>query len=377
MTGRIRVQQRTIFSGKESHQYKLACGPLILETPKKDLLCAWLSGGDLEPATDNCVLISRSTDKGQTWSEAETLFPAGKMAAALTSWHCTSNGRIILFAAHWPSEKCYTIWHYFRQESADSGYTWSEPTPLTFHNNRASVESPSRLSNGEYLFAASFFEERAQPLVGPVEKLVDIDNEAQALAVPAGEGKTEPAKFWTHLHGCCVYISPDENAEEMTEHGHIANRPLGLLEPSCMQLRDGRIVMLTRAEWGGYLWRSESRDNGRTWTDAWQTDIPNPSTCLSLVRLADSRIAMIHNATGEKGVRGIRNPMSIWISDDEMDTWSIRDDIIASADSYRPDGWEKGLDQLSYPDGILLDSRLVFVYDRNRRDIIFVEVDID
>ena len=144
-----------------------------------------------------------------------------------------------------------------------------------------------------------------------------------------------------------------------------------------MQLRDGRVVMLTRAEWGGYLWRSESRDNGRTWTDAWQTDIPNPSTCLSLVRLADSRIAMIHNATGEKGVRGIRNPMSIWISDDEMDTWSIRDDIIASADNYRPDGWAKGLDQLAYPDGILLDSRLVFVYDRNRRDIIFVEVDID
>jgi len=341
------------------------------------LLCAWLSGGDTEPATDNCVLMSRSTDKGQTWSPAQTLFPAGEMAAALTAWHCTRDGRIVLFGARWPSEQCYTVWYYFRQESADSGYTWSEATRLTLHDNHASITKPIRLANGEYLFPGSFFEERAQPLVGPVEKLLDVDGEEEALAVPAGKDENKPRKFWTHLHGCCVYISANENAEELTEYGRIANRPLGLLEPSCIELRDGRIVMLMRAEWGGYLWRSESCDNGRTWTKAWQTDIPNPSTCLSLVRLADGRIAMIHNATGRKGQRGTRNPMSLWISSDEMDTWAIREDIIASADHHRRDSAPPGLDELSYPDGILVDNRLVFVYDRNRRDVIFVEVDLD
>lgn len=371
------MQQRSIFSGKDYTEYKLACAPLLLEAPNGDLLCEWLSGGDDEPADDNCVLVSRSTDRGQTWSRAEVLLPAGDMAAALTSWHTTQDGRIIMFGAHWPYDKTYNDWYYFRCESTDSGKTWSKPEKRTFHNNHSSFGSPIRLNNGELLFAGTFFKERENPLVGTVKSFIDIQNEQEASLISADKEKNEIHKFGTHLHGCCIYISSDENAMELVEYGHIANRPLGLLEPSCIQLRDGKIVMMMRAEWGGYLWRAESSDNGRTWTDAWQTDIPNPTTCLSLVRLLDGRIAMIHNATGKKGEFGTRNPMSIWISNDEMETWSIQEDVIATSDNYRPDNRDKGLDELSYPMARIIDGRLYFVYDRNRRQVMFVEIDME
>jgi hypothetical protein len=58
-----------------------------------------------------------------------------------------------------------------------------------------------------------------------------------------------------------------------------------------------------------------------------------------------------------------RDPLSLWISDDEMDSWAIKADLLHG-------GW------LAYPAGMILDERLVFTYDRNRRQARFVEVDI-
>lgn len=375
VTKRITVKQHLVFSGRG--EYKLACGAMIAQATNGDLLCSWLSGGDKEPATDNCILMSRSEDGGHTWGEAEVLLPAGEMASGLTSMHSTSDGRLIAFGAGWPSEKQYTEWHYFRMESKDSAHTWGPRQPMVLHGNHGSTGSPIRLTNGELLFAGSFFDERPQPLVAPVTRLCEAATEEEALAMPAEPGKPTAGKFATHLHGCSVYISPDENVRTLTEYGHIANRPLGLLEPSCVQLRDGRIVMFMRAEWGGFLWRSESRDNGRTWTPAVETEIPNPTTKADILRLADGRIALLHNATGgRRGERGVRNPLSIWVSDDELQSWSIREDVIATSGNYRPANWRDGPDQLAYPCGIVLGRRLAFVYDRNRRDVLFVKVEI-
>lgn len=365
---KITIREHTIFDGDrgwvhDGVTYRLACGAAIKQAPNGDLLCWWLSGTDNEPATDNNVLMARSTDKGQTWSEPSIFVSAGEMAGAVTSMYTTSDGRMIAFGAHWPSELRYTVWYYFRLESKDNGHTWTAPSPVSFHNDHIAFGSPIRLANGELLFGASFFDKRPKPLEAPIMALVDAKTEAEALAMPAGEGKWHDTKFATHRHGASVLISADEDGKDMKEYGYIANRPLGLLEPSCIQLKDGRIVMFLRAEMAGYLWRAESTDNGRTWTDAWQTDIPNPTSAIHILRLADGRIALLHNACGEVGKMIQRDPLSLWISDDELETWSIKEDILHG-------GW------LAYPFALILDGKLVFSYDRNRRQACFVEVDI-
>lgn len=131
-----------------------------------------------------------------------------------------------------------------------------------------------------------------------------------------------------------------------------------------VQLKDGRIVMLMRAEYGGFLWRADSTDNGRAWTDAWQTDIPNPTSLAALIRLPDGRIALIHNAKGGVvGERAARDPLSIWLSSDEMENWQVKEDVITGG-------------QLAYPCPLIVDGRLVFAYDHNRRQARFVEVDL-
>jgi predicted neuraminidase len=286
------------------------------------------------------------------------------MAGAVTSLHITNDGRLILFGAHWPSQEQYTVWHYFRQESKDSGHTWTNPEPVVIHDNHACIGCPVPLSNGELLFPASYFQKRPRPLSGPAAKLAQAKTEEEALAIPPSKNDEGGGKLSTHLHGCSVLIAGNENATQLTEHGTISNRPLGLLEPTCVQLKNGHIAMLMRAEFGGYLWRSESSDNGRTWTQAWQTDIPNPTSLASLIRLSDGRIALLHNPTGgEIGARSPRDPLSIWISTDELQTWTIKEDVIHGG-------------SLAYPHPTILDGGLVFAYDHNRRQIRYVETRI-
>jgi predicted neuraminidase len=374
------VTQRPIFEGWRD--FRLACAAQIFEAPNGNLLCWWLSGSDKEPASDNCILLVRSlagqaSDRGKTWSEPMVWIPAGEEAGAVGSVHVTPDRRMIAFGANWPPDKLYTVWHFFRMESADSGRTWTRKGEVTLREeNNVNVGSPIRLRSGELLMGASFFEKRARPLTASVAQLCEAKSEAEALALPPQEEGIRPGKYGTHLHGCSVFITADEDLRNLKEYGHIANRPLGLLEPACVQLADGRIVMLMRAEWSGFLWRAESADNGRTWSQAWETDIPNPSSAISLVRLPDGRIALVHNAVGTRCLGGIRNPLSIWISDDELASWRIKKDVIATSNNPRPSGWNSGLDHLAYPSAIVLDGKLVFVYDRNRRQVMFVEVEI-
>ncbi len=365
---RIQVHETIVFDGNKGWQhngitYRLACGACIAEMPNGDLLCWWLSGSDSEPATDNNVLASRSTDKGKNWSEPYILVAAGRDASALTAMHTTPEGRVIAFSAQWPSELHYTVWHYFRMESTDNGQTWSRPEP--FHIRAADdimLGRPIRLQNGEYLCPTSFFEKRHSPLTASIAELAQAGSEAEAQSLPPDSAGTTPDKFATHLHGCSALTTSDPSLHNFVEHAGIRNRPLGLLESTAIQLRDGRVVMLMRAEYGGFLWRAESVDDGRTWSDAWQTDIPNPTSLAALIRLPDGRIALIHNAVGGVvGKRDNRDPLSIWLSDDEMHSWYIKEDVITGG-------------QLAYPCPLIVAGRLVFAYDRNRREARFVEV---
>lgn len=366
----VQVRETVVFDGNTGWEhdgvtYRLACGAAVAEMPNGDLLCWWLSGSNSEPATDNNVLAARSTDRGKTWSEPYILVKAGACAGSLTAMHVTSQGKVIAFGAEWPSEFQYTVWHYFRMESTDNGYSWSPHEEVSIREgDNIMFCRPIQLRNGEYLFPTSFFEKRPVPLSGSIHDTALVTSESEALALPPDPAASgAPNKFLTHLHGCSVLITADPELRGMTEYGGIRNRPLGLLESVVIQLKDNRIVMLMRAEYGGFLWRSESLDSGHTWKDAWQTDIPNPTSLAALIRLPDGRIALIHNAVGGVvGERAKRDPLSIWLSNDEMESWYLKEDIITGG-------------QLAYPCALIVNNTLVFSYDRNRREARFVEVD--
>ncbi|MFI4876222.1 MAG: exo-alpha-sialidase [Blastopirellula sp. JB062] len=83
-------------------------------------------------------------------------------------------------------------------------------------------------------------------------------------------------------------------------------------EPYWWVLPDGRLTALFRDNrQSGYLYRSFSEDDGRTWSPPVKTDFPDARSKFSGVRLKDGRYVLVSNPHPTR-----RDPLAISISDD-------------------------------------------------------------
>jgi len=164
----------------------------------------------------------------------------------------------------------------------------------------------------------------------------------------------------------------DDGGETFSLQGYIRGGAHGwLIEPRVVELSDGRLVMLIRSQRDGWLWRSESADAGQTWSPAERTDIPNPAAKVNLLRAADGRILLLHNPCEHSGaIMGGRNPLSLWVSEDDMRTWPVRVDLVRDPNPRA---------SLNYPDGYLDEARGVLHFaweDAARVYLMTVPLDI-
>ena len=67
----------------------------------------------------------------------------------------------------------------------------------------------------------------------------------------------------------------------------------------------------------GFIWRTYSSDQGRTWSEPVKSNLPAGATSSNLFRLNDGRIALTHNPCQPP----FRTPLTIRISADDGQTW--------------------------------------------------------
>ena len=85
-------------------------------------------------------------------------------------------------------------------------------------------------------------------------------------------------------------------------------------EPIWWALPDGNLQALFRDNArSGYVFRSFSADNGRTWSTPVKTDFPDARSKLHGLRLRDGRYVLVSNSNPKK-----RDPLTIALSDDGM-----------------------------------------------------------
>jgi len=152
-----------------------------------------------------------------------------------------------------------------------------------------------------------------------------------------------------HRYVCGVLLSDDEG-QTFRLRGYIKGGVHGhLIEPRVVETSDGRVVMLIRSQRDGRLWRTESADGGETWAEATRSDIPNPAAKVCILRAKDGRIFLIHNPVDIEGLTyGGRNPLSLWVSDDDMCTWKTKVELVRDANPAQ---------SLNYPDGFIDEER--------------------
>jgi predicted neuraminidase len=242
-----------------------------------DLLAAWF-GGQHERAPDVAIWTARFD--GQRWSGLAKVAEEPDIPTWNPVLWREPGGGIILFYKAGPSPE---TWSGFLKRSADGGRTWSDPELLP-----AGVLGPIK----------------NKPLLGAGGEIV------------AGSS-VESYRAWTSW----VEISAD-GARTWTRHGPIVVPGVakGNIQPALWRGRGGRLRMVVRTtERVGRVCLAESRDEGRTWSEARPTTLRHPNSGLDVVKLADGRVLLVHNDTTSG-----RTPLTVTLSEDDGDTWRPR-----------------------------------------------------
>lgn len=138
----------------------------------------------------------------------------------------------------------------------------------------------------------------------------------------------------------------------------------GVIQPALWESKPGNIHMLLRTS-AGRIGRSDSEDNGLTWSPVELTDLPNNNSGIDLAQIKGDTLALVYNPVGENW--GKRYPMQLAISFDNGKTWPIKEVIEEGA----------GNNEFSYPSIIYENGHLVFCYTWNRERIKFVKVGVE
>lgn len=323
----------------------VCCQAIVREMPNGEFVVFFQTGGVSEPHPDNRIFISRSKDRGETWSKPEQLFELDGKAIMTTEIMVQDNEVTAFLYTH---NGHFMNWENWYCKSPDSGNTWGEIKPMPCLSHRSIIRNLVIKQNGEWVLPYQHYEigdeEEYKTLIKEGKRFMDSKTAKpeNGILISADRGKTWE-KYGHIDFNMGQWIWNENNAVELS-NGHMA-----------MLIRSGK----------GFLYRADSPDGGKTWGSAYPTDIPNPSSKIRILKLRDGRIVLIHNPNSLSTFEG-RYPLSLWISNDDMKSWYIKQDVVTFPGSH------------SYPDGFVDEAEgcIHFTFDYNRHDVIYVRVPV-
>ena len=329
---------------------KLVCDTTLRELPDGTWALYMLAGDDFEPSPGNYTGLTRSPDKGRTWTPLEPV-NTGLPRAGNTIGQGPSELMILgarstlFFSTH--SQTWGRDWQSWMIDSVDNCKTWSKPEPV-----------PGRL--GKFTFMRNHIVTHDGRILVPFQH---YDGPPPGTPAPPPEPKPWHVTLEHYVSNPRngVLMSSD-GGKTWTEHGDIRLTPddryHGWAENNIVELSDGRIVMIIRGDrLGGVLYKAESKDGGKTWPEfASVTQVPNPGSKATLYSLGGDTVAILHNPNSKH-----RSPLSLWISFDGMKTWPYQR-VLQQESCDGPQG------KMNYPDGFVSQDRqwLHFAFDDNR-----------
>lgn len=312
----------------------------LVALPGGGLLCCWF-GGSREGEADVAIYASRRGASG--WSSPEKLADGAE-----ANWNPVLFGRrdgtLQLF---YKQGQKIASWKTLMRLSADNGRSWSEPRELVegdVSGGRGPVRNkPLRLAGGRVLAGASTEQ-------GLWRAFADISDD---------DGVT-----WRKSSPVCIknlrYKQGEKTADSDIAVSQQSFYGRGVIQPSLWQGGDGGVHMLLRSS-EGFIYRSDSRDGGLTWCDAYATNLPNNNSGLDLVRTERGVLFLVCNPVAANW--GLRSPLTLFRSDDDGGSWRKVMDL------------ETESGEFSYPAIIAQGDDLYIAYTWKRQNIACVRLD--
>ena len=163
---------------------------------------------------------------------------------------------------------------------------------------------------------------------------------------------------------CFVDISRDDGIT--FEHSNFVLRPkknlktVNMIQPTLWE-NDKGVHMLVRTNCG-YIYRSDSKDGGKTWCKAYETSMPNPNSGIDLVRLDNGVLVLIMNPISENW--GDRAPLVLMYSEDGGDTFK---EFFKCEETV-------GDHEFSYPAITAAGNTLHITYTHERESIVYQKI---
>jgi hypothetical protein len=196
---------------------RMVCDTTLRELPDRSWILFILAGGDTEPSPLNYIGVTRSRDRGKTWSTLERVDPGiprvGKTVGQGATELVVRKGRCSLYFAthshHWRND-----WKSWVIHSSDSCRSWSKPEPLPGRlADRTFIRNHIVTRDGRILLPFQHYvgpeSEAAKP---PLERA--LTNPRNGVLMSADGGRT-----WTE-HGNIRLTNDDRYFGQPRSHDH-------------------------------------------------------------------------------------------------------------------------------------------------------------
>lgn len=315
----------------EPEKFFLQChASTLLVLDSDEILVAWFAG-TREKHPDVAIWLSRRIN-GQ-WSSPIKVADKENIPC----WNpVLFKGEQNLIYLFYKVGEDITRWRTMVVTSSDGGYTWSKPKELIEGDigGRGPVKNkPIITSDGTWIAPAS------------IETQTDWD---VFVDISKDQGKT-----WNNI---------------MVPRDRCRFEGKGLIQPTLWESQPGVIHMLIRST-EGFIYRSDSEDNGATWSVAYPIDLPNNNSGIDLVKMKNGHLILVYNPV--TGNWAQRTPLVCSISKDNGFTWEDRIILDHNED---PQNREDG--EFSYPAIVAYRDNVYITYTWKRRSIMFYKLKI-
>lgn len=258
------------------------------------LLCAAWKGGFGKGKSNidmkQNVGIWLSFFKGGSWGSPKQIVSSSHSVCWTPVLAKYPNGKLILFYRIGMDPR-HTLSLY--KSSIDGGLTWSEEEILP-----AGIIGPTK----------------TKPLIDQDETLIC----GSSVEVGAPEDRLKATACWIEIFA----------KQQWSKYGpiQIPGKKFGCIEPTLFWANDSTLKLLCRDRSNklgdeGWIWISESKDQGKSWSELKKTTLPNPDSGIEVVSL-NSKIIVIYNNSHTN-----RFPLSLALSDDNGNSWNHLFDI--------------------------------------------------
>lgn len=216
------------------------------------------------------LVVRRSHDRGRSWGEPGTIMQGTREYSLLShALRLTASGTLLHIFVRYSgydyesASPAKSLCEVFAHRSTDNGKTWSEPRKLpTGERYNGDVLSLEQLRDGRIIYPFAFLTSTKGQFATSVLYSDDdgLSWRRSTSILQAGGGGFES----------------------------------GANEPSVVELPDGRLWMLIRAQ-TGFQWESFSADRGVTWSPAKASNIPASNAPATALRLRSGEIAVAWN----------------------------------------------------------------------------------